>query len=182
MASAFSIGRYLGRHFPQVLGWGTLVLGLGAISFGELRMRYQLKSLHWPSTPGAIMQAGLGRRTTHYGRMRQPRSFYYADVTYTYQVADKRYVANQISLANPDLAGERGEEARGFLAAYPAHSSVDVYYDPKHPEVAILMREVDESQHAVLRWCGGGMILVAIWTLISSRKACARLRAKRKPA
>ena len=174
--SAFAVGRLIGSRFPRFLGWGTLVLGLASLSFGELRRHYQLQSLQWPMTKGIIMQADLAEGTSSYGRMRGPRTFYYADVTYTYHVADNRYVAKRISLVNPHLATEDGEKARSFLAAHPAHSSVDVYYHRRHPEIAILIPEVDEAQW--LRWCGVGLTLVAIWTLISSRKVCARLKAQ----
>lgn len=178
MPSAFAIGRFIGRRLPQFLGWGALALGLGGLAVGELRWYRQVKSLGWPKTTGVLVQAELGSRTERHGRRFSPTEEYYADVTYAYQVNDRRYVAQRISMVNFDLGSQTGAEARAFLSEHPTHSHTDVYYDPGHPEAAILIREVDESGHAGTRYLGLALVLVAAWVLRMSRKRSVRARAK----
>jgi hypothetical protein len=182
MPSTFAIGRFTGRRFPQFLGWGALALGLGGLLFGELRWYQQVKSLRWPKAPGVVIQAELGFRTQRHGRRHTLAKEYYADVRYAYQVNDRRYVAQRISLVNFDLGTKTGADARGFLADHPAHSSTDVYYDPGRPEAAILIREVDQSGHAWTRYSALALILLAMGILISSRKGSATLWAQGKTA
>jgi hypothetical protein len=151
------------------LAGGALLLASGGIFIGEVRTNQQRKSLRWPKAAGVVMQADLGSRTQRHGR-HAPTTEYYADISYTYQVNDRRYVAQRISLVNFDLADETGAAARAFLADHPARSTLDVYYDSQHPESAILIPEVDESGRAWTRYSGLALILVATWILMRSRK------------
>jgi len=180
MPNSFAIGRFIGRRFPQFLGWGALLLGLGGLSIGEIRTHQQLKSLGWPRAAGIVMQSDLGSRTQRHGRWHARTTDYYADIRYTYQVNDRRYVAQRISLINFDLASQTGTAARAFLADHPARSTLDVYYDPQHPEAAILIPEVDKAGRAWTRYSGFALILVATWLLISFRKVYQKLEMKAK--
>ena len=122
------------------------------------------------------MQADLETRTRHSGR-HGSRTVYYAAISYTYVVDDKRYTSHQVNLWNPKLESGR-KEVQAFLDDHPFRSSVDVHYNPLHPEQAVLIPGADEAGHTVCRWCGVVEILVASFGLIRSRKVSAKIRAR----
>ena len=154
---------------------GAILLGATAIVVAELRTRAQVRALHWPKTTGTIVQADLGSRLRSRGKF--PRQTdYYATVSYTYLVNEQRYVAHEISLWNPDLAGD-GKAARAFLAAHPPHSSVEVYYDPSQPGAAVLTPGIDESGRSWTLWSGVGLLLVGMWCFVQNRRSWRKARA-----
>src|SRR5439155_14243228 len=105
------------------------------------------------------------------------RTVYYAAISCTYVVDDKRYVSRRVNLWNPDLEADR-KDVQVFLNEHPFRSSVDVYYDPLHPAEAVLVPGADETGHSLYRWCGIVEILVACLGLIRSRGVLARIRAR----
>jgi hypothetical protein len=119
-----------------------------------------------------MMQADLGSRSSH---GRRPTTVYSADISYTFVANDRRYLAHQVSLWNPRLEPDR-QEARSFLARHPVGSAVEVRYDPKHPEQAVLIPGADEASHVVQRWASVASIVAGLLGLIQSRKVFGRMR------
>ncbi len=104
-----------------------IFLGLFGLAFGALA-RYNWKhgrpSRDWPKTRGRVV-ISESRRT---GDDSKPR------VGYAYTVNRTRYECEQIS-----FRGKSGFETVGqVLARYPIGADVDVYYDAKKPERAVL--------------------------------------------
>jgi hypothetical protein len=146
-----------------------LVVAVGMILYATTSLRRDRPSLHWPIVPGVMMQVELHHH---------PRLHDYVQATYSYIVNGTRYVSHQIRLWNPDLS--RDYDAKPFAEAHPANSSIDVYYDPRNPENAVLIPGADESGCKALIRGGsiGGflVILLVIW----HRKDFIRLFAQRR--
>ena len=64
---------------------------------------------------------------------------YYPKIRYQYEVGGKIYIRDRISFAGGE-GGEKKSEAQAVVNRYPSGQKVIVYYDPKHPEKAVLER------------------------------------------
>jgi hypothetical protein len=156
-SATFKMGRYIGRHFFVIVCTGGLLFGAGIVISGQAQWRRQFQSLHWPKTEGKMVQGNLASRIRRYGRFSNYRE-YFAEITYTYEVDDRKYVSHRIGMINPDFAASR-EQVRQFLDGHPTKSEVDVFYDPAHPDFAVLLPQVDELGHRFYRWDGFVLIL-----------------------
>src|SRR5438445_86029 len=150
MPDARQAGYYLGSRFFQIVCWGGLLFGAAILPWGEYQWRHQLQSLQWPTVPGTMRQADLQTRIRRSGR-HGSRTVYYAAISYTYVVDDKRYTSHRVNLWNPKLESGR-KEVQAFLDDHPFRSTVDVYYDPQRPAEAVLLPGADEAGHTVYRW------------------------------
>jgi len=103
-------------------------------------------------------------------------SYHRVQATYTYIVSGTRHVSHQICLWSPDLS--RAGNAESFAKAHRAHTSVDVYYDPRNPDNSVLIPGADEFGGKLCTWAGGIMIGVSAFGLFRSRKEYAQLVAQ----
>jgi hypothetical protein len=158
--------RWDGWRFLRGLFWGALLLGAFAMLRGFNGFRQHRPSLHWPTTTGVILQS-----ETLYPLSRSHHQA--ARVTYSYEVDDHRYAGHRITLW--DENGWDGDP-RSFVAGHPAGAAVAVYYDPVHPENAVLIPGADEFGD----WfgIGGGLVLLLAgpFGLIGTRRRHARAR------
>ena len=173
MTRTYKAGYDIGSRVFLVICAAGMVLGSAFIIFNEVTHKVQLQSLKWPTVRGTMMQADPGSRIR---RSRgHTRTVYFADVTYTYLVNDKRQVAHRVSLWNPQLASDR-LEVLGFLGQHPVGSFVEVHYDPQQPDRAVLIPGADEAGHTLIRWCGIAMFTAGALGLIRTRQAFGRVR------
>jgi hypothetical protein len=123
--SAFSIIVFVG-----LLGFGAWLL-YGARDF----IRLGLASYRWPSTEGTVIDSRdnsftiLGIDRTSTGIV--PVEYKETAHDYVYEVAGKMYRRSTFCF---------GGWAENATAAYAIGTKVPVYYDPEHPEVAVLRR------------------------------------------
>lgn len=108
-----------------------LLIGAGLLIFGAVAAREAFAARDWPTATGTVTAAGLVERISGDG---EPA--YAADVRYTYQVNQQEYSASRISLG--DFSGADSAAAETVLRRYPRGEPVTVYYDPDHPERALL--------------------------------------------
>ncbi len=93
------------------------------------------ESEQWPSVPGTVTEAEIDSFTQrHDGKTQQ---MYSARVSVSYRIDGKEY-----STSSFDMGGTSSTSVR-FLAQrklndYPVGGTVDVYYDPQHPDFGIL--------------------------------------------
>jgi hypothetical protein len=123
------------------------LIGL-AFVLHSLRANYHdRQSLRWPAVSRTVMhsEAQYGRSGRHGG--------WEVSVSYRYQVNDQRYSGNRISLWNPNGGGPRND-VNTFVANNLAQSTVTVYYDPRHPQSAVLEPGAGEQTNRLGIWCG----------------------------
>jgi len=138
--------------------WISLAIGIFCILAWLGGRQEAAASNGWPSVPGVVTAMEIsesrsndGTRTTH------------AKVTYTYSVNGKSYQGDRVkveSMTDPSEA-ER----------YPKGTPVKVFYDPAHPEAAVL----EQGGAGLLFWgiVGFSCLIYSAWVLFqrfSSRR------------
>jgi hypothetical protein len=115
----------------------------------------------WPQAPGKIVMSVAEVREVRVsdderedGYRMESRNF--ANVTYEYSVGGRKLSCNRISIGE-DLGNFQVAEK---LAKYPAGSIVTVYYNPRHPDRAVLERDLPKGLWGCLGI--GSAIVVAI--------------------
>jgi hypothetical protein len=132
-------------------------------------------SLQWPHVSGTIVQSqSVYRPSARY-------TFYSADVDYVYRVDGRNYGGNRIKLWDPKLERENSI-LDSFVAAHPAGTTADVYYDPKQPERSVLIPGADESGNTFYTWNGTILTVLSILAVFRSRQFFARAIARAKAA
>ncbi len=130
-------GNSSGKSQKAGLLTALLVTGFGfVLSFFTTDLINATKeSEQWPSVPGTVTEAEVESFTQrHDGKTQQ---MYSARVSVSYSVKGKNY-----STSSFDMGGTSSTSVR-FLAQrklndYPEGGTVDVYYDPEHPDFGIL--------------------------------------------
>ena len=122
-----------------------LVLGLlSAISFGfigwgvfSILKANETKS--WPLVKGIVITSKIESefRSSGTGRRRRSRKVYLPRVYYQYGVNKTTYTSEQISVGEYVKLNEL--DASEFIRSYPKGSNVDVYYNPRNPQDALLL-------------------------------------------
>jgi len=153
----------------QIASWCSLLIGPAFIIQAIHDDHRDRPSLQWPKTSGVIMQC---QRWYHGGK----HSYYNVEVAYTYLVNGRRYTDRKIALWNPDLRGD-SDRTHDFVATHPVHSTAEVYYDPEHPENAVLIPGPDEAGNRTSLWGGGGISVATLLLLVLTRKPLANLKA-----
>jgi hypothetical protein len=153
------------RYFAAVLALGLIVWGVHA----ELRDR---PTLQWPGVSGTVEKC----KTVVYHTTRH--THHYVDITYAYTVSGRRYEGHRIAMWNEDWDNGDSVWADLFIAEHPIHSAVDVYYDPEHPESAVLIRGPDELGNRISIWGGSVALAGGIWWIWLTREKAAEVRAR----
>ena len=126
------------RGWPVFLIYAIgIIFGTSLILWAANALRQQRRTDQWPATPGVIIES----KTAYSGpsiRVPDRPSPVRAEVTYRYEVGGKAFTSKQMSLWSPDLGWAQGA-IEPFVAAHPTNSSVQVRYDPAHPENAVLI-------------------------------------------
>jgi len=112
----------------------------------------------WPETSGKVVISAAEVREVKVsdderegGYRTEERNF--ANVVYEYSVAGKKLRNNRVSIGE-DLGNFQVAET---LAKYPAGSIVTVYYNPRHPDQAVLERDLPKGLWGCL---GIGTVIV----------------------
>ncbi len=137
-----------GVLLAQVALLGVVILECFAIWNSWSELKRDRPSVTWPSTRGEILVDASYWRPG--GRHRL--GYHYVDLTYTYAVDGRRYAGHRVRLWDPNLS-QGSDPAEVFARLHPAHSSVDVFYNPRDPGDAALATGADEK--------GGKLIIFA---------------------
>jgi hypothetical protein len=130
------------------------------------RLRHDLESLQWPAVTGQMLQSEYLLLSWHHGTG-VPSHYYYAGVTYWYRIEGTNHLSHQICLWNPDL---RHEDPSKFVKDHPVGSSVDVFYEPKHPENSVLIRGAATTRDEIAIAAASVGALAAGWGFIRCRR------------
>jgi hypothetical protein len=124
------------------LVYAMLLAPLGLILIAAAVKTWQAREARsWPQTPGKVVTSAAEVREVKVsdddredGYRLESRNF--ANVVYEYSVNGRKLSNNRISIGE-DLGNFQVAEK---LAKYPAGSIVTVYYNPRHPDQAVLER------------------------------------------
>jgi hypothetical protein len=129
--------------FVYAMLLAPLGLILGAAAYKSLQVR---AAREWPSTAGKVVVSDPEMREVKVidseredGFRTEQRNF--ANVVYEYSVAGKKLRNNRVSIGE-----DRGDfQVAETLAKYPAGAVVTVYYNPLHPDQAVLERDLPKG-------------------------------------
>ena len=142
--------------------YAMLLAPLGLLLIAAVVKTWQAREARsWPQAPGKVVTSVAEAREVRVsdddreeGYRLESRNF--ANVTYEYAVGGRKLRNNRISIGE-DLGNFQVAEK---LAKYPAGSIVTVYYNPRHPDQAVLERDLPKGLWGCLGI--GAVIVVAI--------------------
>jgi len=127
--------------------YAMLLAPLGLLLVAAVVKTWQAREARsWPQVPGKVVTSVAEMREVRVsdddreeGYRLESRNF--ANVTYEYSAGGRKLSNNRISI---------GEDVGNFqvaenLAKYPAGSIVTVYYNPRHPDQAVLERDLPKG-------------------------------------
>ncbi|MET4070412.1 hypothetical protein ABID58_005217 [Bradyrhizobium sp. S3.2.6] len=144
------------------LVYAMLLAPLALILMAAIVKTWQAREARsWPQVSGKVVTSVAEVREVRVsdderedGYRMESRNF--ANVTYEYSVSGRKLSCNRISIGE-DLGNFQVAEK---LAKYPAGSIVTVYYNPRHPDQAVLERDLPKGLWGCLGI--GSAIVVAI--------------------
>lgn len=144
--------------------YAMLLAPLGLILVAAIVKTWQVREARgWPQAPGKVVVSVAEVREVRVsdderedGYRLENRNF--ANVTYEYSVGGRKLRSNRISIGE-DLGNFQVAEK---LAKYPAGSIVTVYYNPRHPDQAVLERDLPKGLWGCLG-IGTAIVLVIVF-------------------
>ncbi len=142
--------------------YAMLLAPLGLIWFAAGYKTLQVRAARkWPSTPGKVVVSNSEVREVKVldsdregGHRFEQRNF--ANIVYEYSVLGRKQRNNRV-----DIGEDRGNfEVEQTIARYPVGTDVTVYYNPLHPNEAVLERDLPKGLWGCLGT--GTAIVVAI--------------------
>jgi hypothetical protein len=140
------------------IGIAVIVIGIGLTFFGFNMLNKAKESVNWPTTTGKITYANVKRtiKRTSSNRDRDGvsvnvgpvtvgtggdrRYVYYPEIKYEYTVDNQKYIGKKISLASKSHKSKHS--AQKIIDKYSLGTNVNVYYNPKKPQDALLVTGV----------------------------------------
>src|SRR5206468_7820306 len=140
-----------------------LGLILGVAVYKTLQVR---AAREWPSTAGKVVvsKTEVGKvevidSAREEGRRFEERNF--ADIVYEYSVAGRKLRNSRVSIGE-----DRGNfEVAETIAKYPVGAVVTVYYDPLHPDQAVLERDLPKGMWGCLG-IGTAIVLAIVLAIV----------------
>ena len=132
------------------------IAGACLVLLGLWELRKLRASMSWPQVTGTIVFAGLKERLTD-GEDGLNRNWYTPRVQYQYVVDGVTLVGSRIAHLRRGYA--RPRKAQAELALYTIGSPVVVYFNPRKPADAVLVRKAPRA-NVIL--CAGIIILLAV--------------------
>jgi hypothetical protein len=131
---------------------GTVVLFFG-VRAERGRRRLESRSRQWPSITGRVVESGTtqvndGDSTTYKARIR-----------YEYLVGDQQYIGDRISIRGAESIFRN--KINSIVERYPVGASVEVFYDPQQPQMAVLEHAPSSKQGLISSAVTGLILLVS---------------------
>jgi Protein of unknown function (DUF3592) len=115
---------------PQIGGFIAIVIGVCSGAYLVWSLIVQRGSKRWLQTTGEMLESNVEEDSDGW----RPR------VRYSYVVQGKRYANERLYFHLSNSSTERA--ATKHLSPYPVGKTVPVYYNPRHPEDAVLDRRM----------------------------------------
>jgi Protein of unknown function (DUF3592) len=153
--------------------YAMLLAPLGLILIAATLKTWQAREARsWPQTIGKVVSSAAEVREVRVsdderedGYRFEKRNF--ANVVYEYSAAGRKLQCNRISIGE-DLGNFQVAEQ---LAKYPAGSVVTVYYNPRHPEQAVLERDMPKGMWGCLG-IGTAIVLAIVFGSVFGLNQC----------
>jgi hypothetical protein len=132
--------------------YAMLLAPLGLLLAAAIYKSLQVRAAReWPSTSGRVVVSKAEVRKVKVidserteGHSFEERNF--ADIVYEYSVAGRKLRNNRVSIGE-DLGNFQVAET---IAKYPVGAVVTVYYNPRHPDQAVLERDLPKGMWGCL--------------------------------
>lgn len=144
----------LGTGITLMVAIPFVIVALVLLVIGLRGRRLAAASQSWPTTTGKVLAAEVQARRSRSGSGHT--TSYYPVIFYEYQVAGQVYRSNVLQLGGE--VGGGASRAQQKVMAYPAGSSVQVYYNPDNPQQAALERGSTRSNILI----GVALLIVVI--------------------
>ncbi len=144
---------------------GVVFLGAGILFSitGWNDLQNAKASAAWSKTEGAIISAGVKRKTSFStGRRGKSTTTYVPEVSYDYTADGKKYTSNRIMFGG--FASGSRSYARGLVEKYAEGKKVTVHYNPEKPELAVLEAGVSGSSYIPLL---GGLACLGVGVFLT---------------
>lgn len=135
--------------------------GLSFINHVKEDLYSAYKSSSWIQIQGVVTESAL---VTPPLKKDQPRIFV-PEITYRYEVSDKKYKNNQISF---EREFKDGAYAKGFVDKYPKGKPVTVFYNPGNPSQSVLEPGIKLS--ALITTCAGAFMTLFSFILFNIKR------------
>jgi hypothetical protein len=149
----------------------TLAMFGAAIFFilwGGYEVMSAYQSQHWPSVEGEITSSYVQQDVRSIEDSSKKPTFS-PKISYQYSVGGKTYTGEKISFSGGE-GGEKKNKAQAVVNRYSSGKKVAVYYDPNHPEKAVL--ETGFSWKTFMPFAAGlGFLIVGIICLRAYQKS-----------
>jgi Protein of unknown function (DUF3592) len=146
--------------FVYAMLLAPLGLILAAATYKSLQVR---AAREWPAAAGKVVVSKAEVRKVKVidgdreeGHRFEERNF--ADIVYEYSVAGRKLRNNRVSIGE-DLGNFQVAET---IAKYPVGAVVTVYYNPRHPDQAVLERDLPKGMWGCLG-IGTGIVLAIVF-------------------
>jgi hypothetical protein len=107
------------------------------ILWGGYEIMAGYASKKWPSVEGKVTSSYVQKQVRSI-KDSSKKPTYYPKVRYQYSVGGKTYTGDRIRFSGGE-GGEKKSESQSVVDRYPSGQKVVVYYNPKHPERAVLL-------------------------------------------
>ena len=148
----------VGLFFGMLAIAGRIVTAIGIRGY-----RTCCRAAAWPSVPGRAVRSEVVHKSQRWGG--DLMWYYDPIVVYEYEVGGRRYESDPVAFVETRDNRLGPAEKRG--ARYPVGAHVEVFYDPHHPQEAVLDR--GGMGLALVLMCAGplatiaGIVAVVIW-------------------
>jgi len=151
---------------PVFFGSGMIGAGMIMVFFAIKNFKKANEVSCWPTATGHIQKleaTGLNKMKGEAGAYQHRR--YIVDLVYKYQVEGEKYVGKKFFFGS-DVTMR--SEVKEVFSLFKDQTDVIVYYNPKNPEEAVLMKErLGGKNHADL-W--GGLLTIGVGLLAAMSK------------
>jgi hypothetical protein len=145
--------------------FALLLLGVGAVMIlGALRQSTRgRETRNWTRAQGRVVEARVEELP---GPAEEGGPKFRAVVRYRYEARGRTWESEQVALgASPSDASPDRAEAQRRVDRHPAGREVDVWFDPRDPGQAVLVRGVPRAQTAVTVVVGLALVGVGLFAL-----------------
>ncbi len=121
------------KSSPVTFGLISVLVGASIFYFfGLPSLKYAIESKSWPSTKCTITKSEVDSWIKDGNRQ------YGALIYYSYQVEGKKYSSSKI-VVNGSSSSSSTSTAKNLVAKYPVGKTLDTFYDPEVPDLAVLI-------------------------------------------